>query len=133
MSRIVAALIFVIVTSSVALADGLPIPSYWLNQRGSEMKLFSSDAQGNFGGVFINHAAGFACQNTPYDLGGHIWGDRVKFVVVWKNFAADCHSKTIWRGWLIGNTLHTRWVLISDNPDGTITKLHGFDVFQLQP
>jgi len=40
------------------------------------MKLYNIDAQGRFLGVFINHAAGFSCQNTPYDLEGRVWRDH---------------------------------------------------------
>ena len=133
MRRLFSALLLVVATTLSASAQSLPVPSYWLNQRGSEMKLYSVDAGGNFKGVYINHAAGFQCQNTPYDLWGHSVGNRVKFKVVWQNWAADCHSKTIWRGRLIGPTLATWWLLVVYNPDGSVSKLRGTDVFHLQP
>jgi Avidin family len=97
------------------------------------MKLYDMDAQGHFTGVYINHAAGFACQSTPYDLSGLAWGDHVKFVVRWKNWAADCKSVTVWRGRVIGKTLKTWWVLYTHQDDGTISILRGEDIFQQQP
>lgn len=133
MYRLLAALSFLIAATLTASAHGLPVPSYWLNQRGSEMKLYQMDAGGTVRGVYINHAAGFQCQNTPYELWGHTIGHHVEFAVVWKNWAADCHSKTVWHGRLIGNTLRTWWVLISYNPNGTVSKLRGTDIFQQQP
>jgi hypothetical protein len=51
MRRFVTALVLVVVTSVSALAQALPVPSYWLNQRGSEMKLFDIDPLGVFRGA----------------------------------------------------------------------------------
>src|SRR5271163_1598080 len=134
MNRLVIAFLVLVATSVSAFAQGLPIPSYWLNQRGSEMKLYAMEPNGTFTGVYINHAAGFACQNIPYNLAGRAWADHsghenVLFGVVWTNWAQDCHSKTLWRGHLVGHTLWTEWILI----DATGHVLRGRDAFQLQP
>lgn len=126
MYRLVLALTLVVAATVGASAQGLPVPSYWLNQRGSEMKLYAIDHQGTFQGVFINHAAGFRCQGKPYGLAGHEWGHRVVFTVDF----ADCHSKTVWFGRVLGDTIRTRWVLYVSHPVGVI---RGRDVFTLQP
>ncbi len=93
------------------------------------MKLHSLDGNGTFKGVYINHAAGFQCQNIPYDLWGRVVGRHVKFVVVWTNWAADCKSKTVWRGRVTGRTITTRWVLTGYG----FKPLVGTDIFQQQP
>ena len=51
MKRLVTALVFVVVTSVSALAQSLPVRSYWTNQRGSEMKLYNLDSLGVFHGI----------------------------------------------------------------------------------
>jgi hypothetical protein len=117
-------------TSVGAFAQSLPVPSYWLNQRGSEMKLYAMGPQGNFTGVYINHAAGFSCQGTPFNLVGRTAGHRLWFVVVWKNATQDCRSTTYWHGRLYGRTIHSRWLLVGA---GIHPPLRGTDVFQQQP
>ena len=108
-----------------ASAQALPVPSYWKNQRGSEMKIYSIDADGNFRGVYINHAVGYRCQNSPYDVVGRASGSRVVFKVVWKNWIEDCKSSTVWRGRVSGATIATRWVLTHQSG-----VMRGTDVFQ---
>ncbi|HTV31364.1 MAG TPA: avidin/streptavidin family protein [Xanthobacteraceae bacterium] len=79
-------------------AQGLTVPSYWKNQRGSEMLPYSIDGKGAFTGAFINHAAGFACENSPYDLHGQVHANsHLRFTVVWKNLAQDCKSHLVVR------------------------------------
>jgi len=133
MYRLVAALFLLTAATVSATAQNLPVPSYWLNQRGSEMKLYNIDAQGKFLGVFINHAAGFSCQNTPYDLEGRAWRNQVGFRVVWKNWVEDCKSMAVWHGRVSGHAIRTRWVLYVPRGNNLIPVLHGRDVFQLQP
>ncbi len=59
------------------------------------MKIYAIAPDGSFKGVYINRAAGFACQNWPYDVVGRTWGHRMKFLVVWTAPGApDCHSQT---------------------------------------
>ena len=139
MYRLVVALFLLTVATVSATAQNLPVPSYWLNQRGSEMKLYNIDAQGKFLGVFINHAAGSSCQNTPYDqnipydLEGRAWRDRVGFAVVWNNWVKDCKSTTVWHGRVSGHTIWTWWVLYVPRGNNMIPVFRGSDVFQLQP
>lgn len=127
--RLVAGLFLLVVANVSAFAQGLPAPSYWKNQRGSEMKISAIDVRGNFVGAYINHAAGFQCQNTPYDLRGRAFRGHIVFVVVWTNSVADCKSKTVWRGRVIGPTILTRWVLTGAG----FKPLRGTDIFYQQP
>jgi len=111
-SRCIAAVALLVATTITVFAQSFPVPSYWLNQRGSEMKLYAIDPQGNFTGVYINHAAGFACQGTPFPLAGHVSG-----------------TTTIWHGLAKGSTLPTNWVLLAPPSP----PLYGADLFTLQP
>jgi avidin family protein len=123
-------------TSASAFAQTLPVPSYWLNQRGSELKIFATTppSSTNFAGVYLNHAAGFKCQasptNPPYAVTGHTHASRVTFTVVWNNGVQNCKTTTIWRGHATGKTLTTHWVLFGP---GISQPMKGADVFQLQP
>jgi Avidin family len=128
-SRFVAATALLVAATIAAFAQSLPVPSYWLNQRGSEMKLYSIDPQGNFLGIYINHAQGFACQGTPFALTGRATGANVTFRVVWQNAWQNCHSTTVWAGRVNGRSLPTDWVL-SAPPS---PPLFGKDLFTLQP
>jgi len=132
MKRVVTALIFVVATSVSAFAQSLPVPSYWLNQRGSEMKLYTITPTGDFTGLYWNHAAGFKCQNTPinppYTVTGHASGTSVTFAVVWNNGVQNCNSKTVWRGQLNGKTLSTKWILTGNG----MPPITGTDIFQQQ-
>jgi hypothetical protein len=131
MKRLVTALVIVIAASVGAIAQTFPVPSYWTNQRGSEMKIYWIDAQGMFRGVYINHAAGFACQGTPYALTGIVRGNHIAFTVEWSNFAQNCNSQTFWHGHIEDKTIKTRWALYTRGAPPLV--LRGADIFQLQP
>jgi hypothetical protein len=126
MYRLFLALTLLVAAAVSASAQGLPVPSYWLNQRGSEMKLYAINPEGTFQGVFINHSSGFNCQGRPYALTGHEWGHRVVFAVDFP----DCNAKAVWFGRVLGNTIRTRWVLHVSDPFHVI---RGYDLFTLQP
>ena len=119
-----------------AFAQNLPVPSYWLNQRGSELKLYPKTPPSpvRFDGVYLNHAAGFKCQasptNPPYHVSGRTYGAYVTFKVVWNNGVQNCNSTTIWRGRVIGRTMTTHWILFGP---GISPPLRGIDIFQQQP
>ncbi len=119
-----------------AFAQSLPIPSYWLNQRGSEMKLYpvNPPSPGSFTGVYLNHAAGFKIQssptNPPYSVTGHASSANVTFTVVWNNGVQNCNSTTVWHGHVNGRTMKTHWVLTGP---GIVPPLRGTDIFQQQP
>jgi hypothetical protein len=126
--RLVTALLIVVATSASAFAQSLPVPSYWRSQRGSEMKIFTIDAQGIFKGIFVKHDGGLTCENTPFNLAGRAKGNRVQFIVVWINFAQNCNSQTFWHGHIAGKTINTRWVLYNN---GKIPlSVSGTDIFQ---
>ncbi|MGA7233844.1 MAG: avidin/streptavidin family protein [Xanthobacteraceae bacterium] len=131
MKRLVTALVLIVATSVGAFAQSLPVPSYWLNQRGSEMKLYAITPSGDFTGVYFNKAAGFQCQYgpsnpVPYTVNGHARGNSVIFNVVWNNGIVNCNSKTVWFGTLQGRTLTTKWTLTGRG----IPPMHGTDIFQ---
>jgi hypothetical protein len=117
-----------------AFAQNLPIPSFWLNQRGSELKLYPATQPGSFDGVYLNHASGFKCQasptNPPYHVTGHSHGARVTFKVVWNNGVENCESTTIWHGRVTGRMMKTHWILFGP---GISPPLRGVDIFQQQP
>jgi hypothetical protein len=136
MYRFILALFLFTGASATAFAQSLPVPSYWLNQRGSELKLYPAipPSPGNFDGVYLNHAAGFQCQasltNPPYRVTGRTHGAYVTFKVVWNNGVVNCNSTTIWRGYVVGRTLTTRWILFGP---GISPPLRGVDIFLQQP
>jgi hypothetical protein len=105
--RLICGFALVVAAPFVAFAQGLPVPSGWENQRGSILKVVSSQPDGRFSGVFINYAPGYQCQGIPYDVAGKSAGARVVFTV---NFT-DCRTITTWRGRAAGATMPTRWVL----------------------
>lgn len=104
MRRLLLAFIVLLASQTLANADPLPAPSFWQNQRGSTLEIFSA---GTISGVFINRAPGFQCQNIPYPVTGISTASSVVFTV---NFA-QCNSQTTWRGQVRGNKMPTRWVL----------------------
>ena len=57
----------------------IPTNSTWENQRGSTLQITSIDpTTGALRGTYINPAAGFACQGTPYDVIGWVdGGDKI--------------------------------------------------------
>jgi hypothetical protein len=133
MYRIVTALLFLVATTVGTLAQSLPVPSFWQNQRGSYMKLYSMDAQGHFIGVYMNNAEGFKCRyspfNPPYQVTGKAHGAKVRFTVVWDNGVQNCNSTTVWHGLLNGKTLATVWILTGKG----MPPIFGRDVFQQLP
>jgi len=136
MARFIVALLVFTGASVSAFAQSLPVPSYWLNQRGSELKVYPTTppSPGSFDGVYLNHAAGFKCQasptNPPYHVTGRIHGTHVTFKVIWNNGVEDCKSTTLWRGRVIGRTMTTHWILFGP---AISPPLRGVDIFQQQP
>jgi hypothetical protein len=128
MQRFVLALVVLVTASVSAFAQSLPSWSYWTNQRGSVMKIFTVEPSGNFTGVYINNASGFGCQGPPgFALTGRSSGPNVTFTVVWNNGIQNCNSTTTWWGVLNGRVLPTTWILTS--PNG---QQRGTDVFTQQ-
>jgi hypothetical protein len=104
--------------------DAFAIPnvsSGWTNQSGSVMTL-------NFGpgaavsGTYVNNAAGFGCQGTPYALSGWVLGNFISFSVAWNNGIENCNSVTGWTGYahIAGGTvqIQTNWSLAYQSGSG---------------
>jgi len=125
-------------THTGVCAQSLPVPSTWVNQRGSTLAITTMDASGSFTGTYVNRAPGFGCQNSPYPLAGTNAGDSVNFVVTWNNQSAwdkpsNCLSVSAWQGSLRGNAISTRWQLARGNPQtGEIQTSSGEDTFTRQ-
>src|SRR5262245_21866418 len=117
MRKLLLAFIVLLASQALAAADPLPAPSFWQNQRGPTLEIFSA---GNISGIFINRAPGFQCQNIPYPVFGTSTAYTVMFTV---NFF-QCNSQTTWRGTVRGRKMATSWVLTY--PCG---KMSGKDTF----
>ena len=135
MYRLFAALLLFATATASASAQSPPIPSFWKNQRGSEMSInIANPAPGSFGGFFWNHAQNFQCQASPtnpkpYTVVGQTHRSYVTFTVVWDNEIQNCHSTTVWRGHVNGQTLITVWRLTGPG----IPPITGTDIFQRMP
>ncbi|WP_247567309.1 avidin/streptavidin family protein, partial [Bradyrhizobium sp. 151] len=110
--------------SAEAIAQGLPAPSYWKNERGSELFVWSANS-GAIQGTFTNHAQGFACQGIPYPASGAVSPAGLYFVVTF----AQCNSFTRWVGKLNGSQMPTSWTLFYVDKNGKPGKLKGADTF----
>jgi hypothetical protein len=133
-ARVAAGLLVLLSSVVQTMAQSLPAPSTWQNQRGSILTISTIDGSGQFAGKYENRAAGFPCQDT-YDMEGAVTGSQVSFVVVWKNANPknNCNSVTAWRGTLAGNKLSTSWQLAYGNPkSGKIEIKQGRDYFTKQ-
>ncbi|HEV1999332.1 MAG TPA: avidin/streptavidin family protein [Xanthobacteraceae bacterium] len=116
MLRSILAFMTVLAACTAAAAQGLPASSTWKNERGSELTVTTVDATGKFSGTYVNRAAGFGCQDEPFDVSGHAWSRRVVFSVVWKNANQDCRSITTWAGFVRKAALSTTWQLARVDP-----------------
>jgi len=105
---------------AAALADPLTAPSFWKNQRGSELMITAVSSSGAIRGTFTNRAAGFGCQGIPYPVTGRTTAQQTTFKV---NFVR-CRTVTTWTGVVNGLTMPTTWILIYNGPTQT-----GFDFF----
>ncbi|WP_407185380.1 avidin/streptavidin family protein [Bradyrhizobium centrosematis] len=107
-----------------ATAQGLPTPSYWKNERGSELFVWSANS-GAIQGTFTNHAQGFACRGIPYPASGTVRSTRLYFVVTF----AQCNSFTRWVGALKGSSMPTSWTLFYVDKNGKPGQTKGTDIF----
>ncbi|TYL75334.1 avidin/streptavidin family protein [Bradyrhizobium cytisi] len=110
--------------SGEVMAQGLSAPSYWKNERGSELFIWSAN-NGAIQGTFTNHAQGFACQGIPYPASGAIGPTGLYFVVTF----AQCNSFTRWVGKTNGSQMPASWMLFYVDKNGKPSKLKGADVF----
>ncbi|WP_333923329.1 avidin/streptavidin family protein [Bradyrhizobium sp. CCBAU 21362] len=110
--------------SAEAMAQGLPAPSYWKNERGSELYIWSANS-GTIQGIFTNHAQGFACQGIPYPASGSLSPTGLYFVVTF----SQCNSFTRWVGKIKGSQIPTSWTLLYVDKKGKLSRLKGADIF----
>jgi hypothetical protein len=116
------------------LAEG----TSWTNQRGSVASItFTVSSQpGTYvlTGNYVNNAAGYQCQGTPYPLSGIYYANTqtLSFSVAWSNNSQNCQSVTGWTGYFDLSqspiTMTTNWNLAySTGSGGAIAQ--GKDVF----
>jgi Avidin family len=127
MKRLLGLLLLVqsLLLSAEAMAQELPAPSYWKNERGSELLIWSVNSGAAIQGIFTNHAQGFACQSIPYPASGAVGPTGLYFVVTF----AQCNSFTRWVGKINGSQMPTSWTLFYVDQKGKPSKLKGADVF----
>ena len=116
-----------------ALAQAIQPNTTWKNNRGSELTISAVDTTGKLTGTYVNRAAGFQCQNTPYPVIGWIEDDKISFSVRWKSVAMDCKSITSWTGYLSGNRIISDWDLVyTDTGENRPMLYRGTDYFTKQ-
>jgi hypothetical protein len=122
----------------------LPVPSYWVSDHGSQLKLYSYDAKpiagipdhGYFNGVISNTAAAPpGCQYGTFEVKGEYVEPQYFMGVKWKNLTQDCGTQTAWVGILNGQTLQLEWMLSKTKANGGVgrTLKNGFETFKQQP
>ncbi|QHP67988.1 hypothetical protein EI171_12130 [Bradyrhizobium sp. LCT2] len=126
MKRLLGLLLLVqsLLLSAEAMAQGLSAPSYWKNERGSELYIWSANS-GTIQGIFTNHAQGFACQGIPYPASGSLSPTGLYFVVTF----SQCNSFTRWVGKIKGSQIPTSWTLLYVDKKGKLSRLKGADIF----
>lgn len=109
----------------------LPVPSTWINEKGSTLALHWYDQRtGQLGGSYINHAPGYPCQGTPYPVIGWVAGTAMTFMVKWENATEVCQSLTAWTGFYHQGTITTRWHLVRSGIESTDMIRHGDAIFR---
>lgn len=121
-------------------AEFLASATSWTNQSGSVASIsFTASTQPatqEVSGTYINNAAGFNCQGTPYPLSGiyYINTRTISFSVAWSNSSEDCQSVTGWTGYIdLGQTpfkMVTNWNLAYSGASGPEI-LQGSDTFTM--
>jgi hypothetical protein len=115
--------------SSVALAQGLPAPSIWTNQRSSVLSITSVDAGGKITGTFVNNAAGTDCVGKPeHDVAGKLSGSSVVLVVTF----TKCNTVTVWRGKISGSKISAPFEAAYPDATGRLKIWKGTDTFTKQ-
>lgn len=114
--------------SQVSAQTSLDVIAAFTNQRGSTLYIENVDQNGHISGYFVNRAAGFQCQGTPYPVVGWVLAHAISFTVQWENQTQNCNSITAWAGYVStdGNTITTNWALAVS---GSTTILQGQDTF----
>src|SRR3979411_2112203 len=125
MKRILSALVILLGFHSFAFSQALPASSLWKNQRGSTLEVFFVDPAGSFQGQFINRAAGFTCQGTPFPAVGTVQNTSIAFSVS----VVPCAPFAPWDGLVNGNIMKPPWIIFFVPRKGPPLKVHETDVF----
>lgn len=83
-------LIFTLLFSLSTYADSpssIPVPSVWENQSGSTLQINSLGSDGLITGTYVNHEAGYGCQNISYPVTGWVYGTALTFNTIWESDA----------------------------------------------
>lgn len=127
-------LMLMLATSAYAeSAAKLQALSAWTNQSGSTLYINSVDNNGQLTGTYIDRAAGYQCQSTPYPVTGWIYGTAIIFTTTWKNATESCNSITSWTGFYYNGEIHTLWQLVKNVSSSTNQILKGSDTFTPPP
>lgn len=70
------------ISSPSHAAGHIQAMSAWTNQSGSTLYINSIASNGQLTGTYINRAAGYGCQNTPYPVTGWIYGSAITFTTI---------------------------------------------------
>lgn len=127
--RMMLILAFSLLFANVASATKANLTG-WVNQRGSTLYITRTSPSGQFEGTFINRAAGFRCQNSPYPVVGWRYGTAITFSVKWQNPQESCNSITAWTGFISGGTMTTLWQLVPNGATSTRQIMQGEDTFR---
>jgi hypothetical protein len=121
----------------------LPIPSYWISDHGTQLKIYASDDKTVDGQIDQHYRAVLnsphappGCQYQTFEAPGEFFFPQIAFAVEWKNWTQDCHGRTIWNGILVHHdTLWTGWSFMKEDAHGELhnTKFNGGEKFHLQP
>ncbi|HCA26223.1 MAG TPA: hypothetical protein DEP05_00970 [Betaproteobacteria bacterium] len=131
MKKLIAAFLLLAGLTSVAQAGSLlRAGSAWTNQSGSTLYIQSISPSGLLTGAYINRAAGYRCQNTPYAVTGWVYGAAITFTTKWKNSTESCNSITAWTGFLYRGQIETMWQLVINGSSSTRQIIQGADTFK---
>ena len=122
----------------------LPVPSFWISDRGAQLKIYASDDQPvmgqvdqHFKAVLNSPHAPPGCQYQTFETSvGEFFFPQIAMGVTWKNWNQDCHMQTIWEGVLVHhNSLWTSWSVTKQKADGSFGRIRasGNETFHLQP
>jgi hypothetical protein len=119
--------------SGTLIAQELTAMSAWVNQEGSTLYINGISAQGELTGTYINRAAGYGCQNSPYPVNGWVYGTAISFSTKWQNSVESCNSITSWSGFYTNvggqGKITTLWQLVINGTSSPSQIIKGQDVF----
>lgn len=110
-------------------SDTIPIPSSWVNTQGSTLTLSSADSAGKIIGTYVNHAAGYNCQNIAYPVTGWVYGTAITFDTKWESASESCNSITSWAGYYYQGQITTFWNLVQNGSITSSQIIQGKDSF----